>query len=685
MQASAINICPAEKLNGGKMQEIAQMNIDSDEDDDRLTWWQKRKLQIETNFQKVNDETSFYVHGKFKKFSKTSLGVLENKHHFRYVFVWLVTSKWFENCIISLILLNSLVLGAKDYTDYENETKINEFIEDLEPFFTSFFLAECCSKIIAQGFMFGKNAYLTEAWNWLDFSVVVTSFLQQFPSMKNMSGLRTFRLLRPLRSLTTMPSMRLLIGTLIASVSSLGSVMALALFFLLIFAILGVSIWNGRIHYRCYETEWPDANGVWELVGDDERICSGSRACPVGFCRSRLVAYNPLSIPVNPNLDVSRAKGSPLLYDSDIYNLNYGLTNFDNIFNALLTIFQCITMEGWTKIMNIYEDAANRTFVVFYYISCVVICSFFLLNLTIAVMLMKYEELDKTSKNSEHDVSLREMGRQIRGMEPKLIEFLIDQDNIQIQGEGQKLLKQEDSFFQQLLKKPKSMIDKSEKYYSYRIVQTCNDVIMNQYFDAFIIFVIILNTIALAMDMHPNFEQGVLDALSIFNYIFTVIFTAEVILKIIGLGGKLFMKDNFNKFDLLIVLISIGELQLAAQQGGDGGPGIFSSLRGFRLMKIFKLFRSGDLKILIDSIIFTLTTIGDYVILLMLFIYIFALLGMSFFAGRIKFDADDRVNPLGESPRTNFDTLHWSVITIFEVLMGEGWNDIMYQAMRSVN
>jgi len=145
------------------------------------------------------------------------------------------------------------------------------------------------------------------------------------------------------------------------------------------------------------------------------------------------------------------------------------------------------------------------------------------------------------------------------------------------------------------------------------------------------------------------------------------------------------MKDNFNKFDLLIVLISIGELQLAAQQGGDGGPGIFSSLRGFRLMKIFKLFRSGDLKILIDSIIFTLTTIGDYVILLMLFIYIFALLGMSFFAGRIKFDADDRVNPLGESPRTNFDTLHWSVITIFEVLMGEGWNDIMYEAMRSIN
>jgi hypothetical protein len=53
-------------------------------------------------------------------------------------------------------------------------------------------------------------------------------------------------------------------------------------------------------------------------------------------------------------------------------------------------------MEGWTKIMNIYEDAYASWFVILYFICCVVICSIFLLNLTIAVMLMKYEELDKT-------------------------------------------------------------------------------------------------------------------------------------------------------------------------------------------------------------------------------------------------------------------------------------------------
>ena len=60
-------------------------------------------------------------------------------------------------------------------------------------------------------------------------------------------------------------------------------------------------------------------------------------------------------------------------------------------------------MEGWTKIMNIYQDVYIEQFVLSYFVMCVVICSFFLLNLTIAVMLMKYEELDKNTANSKHD------------------------------------------------------------------------------------------------------------------------------------------------------------------------------------------------------------------------------------------------------------------------------------------
>jgi voltage-dependent calcium channel P/Q type alpha-1A len=63
---------------------------------------------------------------------------------------------------------------------------------------------------------------------------------------------------------------------------------------------------------------------------------------------------------------------------------------------------------------------------------------------------------------------------------------------------------------------------------------------------------------------------------------------------------------------------------------------------------------------------------------------VFALLGMSMFAGKVKFDEDDQVDiENGVSPRENYDKLHWAVITIFEVLMGEAWNEIMYQGIRA--
>ena len=74
---------------------------------------------------------------------------------------------------------------------------------------------ECVSKIIGMGFIIDKGSYLRDPWNWLDFMVVISSLLTEIPAMKSFSGMRTFRLMRPLRSLTTMPSMRILISTLL--------------------------------------------------------------------------------------------------------------------------------------------------------------------------------------------------------------------------------------------------------------------------------------------------------------------------------------------------------------------------------------------------------------------------------------------------------------------------------------
>lgn len=159
------------------------MDGDFDKDEEELTGWRRDMAEYEDKIHLIKDDCTFFVHGKQVRFAKRSLGMLDNKNRIRIFLVWLITSKWFENMIISLILINSLFLGIKDYTDKENVTPINIFVESLEPFFMYIFLGESVAKILAMGFILGNKSYLRDAWNWLDFTVVVTSLLNELPSM----------------------------------------------------------------------------------------------------------------------------------------------------------------------------------------------------------------------------------------------------------------------------------------------------------------------------------------------------------------------------------------------------------------------------------------------------------------------------------------------------------------------
>ena len=157
------------------------------------------------------------------------------------------------------------------------------------------------------------------------------------------------------------------------------------------------------------------------------------------------------------------------------------------------------------------------------------------------------------------------------------------------------------------------------------------------------------------------------------------IFTAEVILKVIGLGCRAFVKDRFNLFDTVVVVFSIIEVLLA------DGSGATSSLRAFRLFRIFKIFRVGNLRIMLDSLAKTISSIGNYVILLILFMYVFALMGMQFFAGKLRFNSENQPDLSGEDRRYNFNNIWNSFILIFQLLIGDNWNDVMYDCMRSTS
>jgi len=131
-------------------------------------------------------------------------------------------------------------------------------------------------------------------------------------------------------------------------------------------------------------------------------------------------------------------------------------------------------------------------------------------------------------------------------------------------------------------------------------VELCLSIIENVYFNAFIMCVIILNTVILCLDKYPEHDPTTLYIFSLFNLAFTFVFTVELVLKVIGLGLRTFLDDGFNIFDLVIVITSIYGIILEASGASKKNASLLV-MRTFRCFRIFKLFKIGDLRVLIDS------------------------------------------------------------------------------------
>lgn len=99
-----------------------------------------------------------------------------------------------------------------------------------------------------------------------------------------------------------------------------------------------------------------------------------------------------------------------------------------------------------------------------------------------------------------------------------------------------------------------------DKYYDYKLTRIFFYISNSPIFNGFIMFVISINTIVLAMNKYPNWDQEVDDVFGALNLVFSIIFTLEVIIKLIGLGTSGFASDKMNLFDATIVVISIIEI-----------------------------------------------------------------------------------------------------------------------------
>uniref|UniRef100_H2LE77 Sodium channel protein n=1 Tax=Oryzias latipes TaxID=8090 RepID=H2LE77_ORYLA len=299
-----------------------------------------------------------------------------------------------------------------------------DWAKNVEYTFTGIYTFESLIKILARGFCLGKFTFLQDPWNWLDFSVILMAYITEFVNLGNVSALRTFRVLRALKTISVIPGLKTIVGALIQSVKKLSDVMILTVFCLSVFALIGLQLFMGNLRQKCVRrptnatnssanlndtmyyngsfnmenstfnwTEYiNDESNYYYLPGRrDALLCgngSGAGLCPEGF-------------------DCIKGGRNP----------DYGYTSFDTFSWAFLSLFRLMTQDFWENLYQQTLRAAGKPYMIFF-VLVIFLGSFYLVNLILAVVAMAYDEQNQATieeaqqKEEEFQAMLEQLKRQ---------------------------------------------------------------------------------------------------------------------------------------------------------------------------------------------------------------------------------------------------------------------------------
>ncbi|XP_028851475.1 calcium channel, voltage-dependent, N type, alpha 1B subunit, a isoform X20 [Denticeps clupeoides] len=585
----------------------------------------------------------------------------------------------FEYMILATIIANCIVLALEQHLPESDKTPMSERLDDTEPYFIGIFCFEAGIKIIALGFAFHKGSYLRNGWNVMDFVVVLTGILATVGADFDLRTLRAVRVLRPLKLVSGIPSLQVVLKSIMKAMVPLLQIGLLLFFAILMFAIIGLDFYMGKFHRTCFRID-TDEQAADFPCGTE----LPARTCPNGtVCREYWIGPN------------------------------FGITNFDNILFAILTVFQCITMEGWVDILYNANDASGNTWNWLYFIPLIIIGSFFMLNLVLGVLSGEFaKERERVEKRQEF-LKLRRQ-QQIERELTGYMEWICKAEEVMLAEEDKNaeekspldgawymrkpnnsVLKRskkskniinaeegEDHFTDILSGSPfarasvKSSKNESSSYFrrkEKRIRFFIRRMVKSQSFYWTVLCLVGLNTLCVAI-VHYNQPEWLTYALYLAEFVFLALFLTEMSLKMYGLGPRCYFHSSFNCFDFGVIVGSIFEVIWAAiKPGASFGISVLRALRLLRIFKVTKYWNS--LRNLVVSLLNSMKSIISLLFLLFLFIVVFALLGMQLFGGQFNFE--------DETPTTNFDTFPAAILTVFQILTGEDWNAVMYHGIES--
>ncbi|XP_034636973.1 voltage-dependent L-type calcium channel subunit alpha-1C isoform X15 [Trachemys scripta elegans] len=629
-------------------------------------------------------------YGKQKKQGTTTatrppraLLCLTLKNPIRRACISIVEWKPFEIIILLTIFANCVALAIYIPFPEDDSNATNSNLERVEYLFLIIFTVEAFLKVIAYGLLFHPNAYLRNGWNLLDFIIVVvglfSAILEQATKADGVNSiggkgagfdvkaLRAFRVLRPLRLVSGVPSLQVVLNSIIKAMVPLLHIALLVLFVIIIYAIIGLELFMGKMHKTCY------------------------------FLQGGLPAEEEAS-PCAPQSAHGRQCQNGTECKPGWEGPKHGITNFDNFAFAMLTVFQCITMEGWTDVLYWMQDAMGYELPWVYFVSLVIFGSFFVLNLVLGVLSGEFSKEREKAKARGDFQKLREK-QQLEEDLKGYLDWITQAEDIDPENEDEGMDEEKPRNMSMPTSETESVntdnvagadiegencgarlahrISKSKFSRYWRrwnrfCRRKCRAAVKSNIFYWLVIFLVFLNTLTIASE-HYNQPYWLTEVQDTANKVLLALFTAEMLLKMYSLGLQAYFVSLFNRFDCFIVCGGILETILVETK--IMSPLGISVLRCVRLLRIFKITRYwNSLSNLVASLLNSVRSIASLLLLLFLFIIIFSLLGMQLFGGKFNFDEM-------QTKRSTFDNFPQSLLTVFQILTGEDWNSVMYDGI----
>ena len=649
---------------------------------------------------------------------------MKNIQKVRYAFYLIAINEYFDIIVLVVVVINSVFM-AIDGNILKPEILTNLAVADYV--FNGVYMFEYLVKFVG----LGPIVYYSDAFTYLDSFIIVFSIIDMSSptntdtdstagsQKKNVSSqlsfLRVFRIFRVVRLtkiLRRIKSMRLIIVSISKAIINVSYIICIILMFILIFVLLGMSLLSGNSHYQSFLEAFYTTYQILTLEGWNQLLIEMWPMSYLSFfyflawiILGNFVLFNLFISVLLQSFGEGGDEGEDDLTDDDKIDKMFNLPDYLYIIKSSArykTSTDKIVKRKQIFDNDIFGKSDSKS-----QIQSSMSKSQYTTNSKSNMNATEFSETKEyeSEEDKEEDVDENEDSDNNNTMLSTIEKNMKEWQRVN------KLFRRnecENSIF---------IFPQTNKF---RIF--CMKLIINKWFDRFILAVILLSTTRLVAD---TFVKGFffVFAFEIVDAIFNTIFLLEAVFKITALGFVLdegsYLRDNWNKIDIIIVFCSIFDFQnLFTKYVGNGASS--SSLQFLKVLRLLRTLRplrfishNMQLKLIITSIFDSILPIVTALFIVLVVYYIFSIVGISIFYnsfhncyamksdGNFKlaiasfennladyeiyndmpsisnFCADKYNGIMDTGPAFKYSNIATSIITSYILSTQEGWPDIM--------